>query len=527
MRILLLSTPYPLSENVTPPLGLAYLAASLRRDGFEVEILDFLVSRYRPAILVKRLDEFRPQLVGATCVTLNSRVAAGMLKVCKDFDPGIITVIGGPHASFTVEQTLQRAPWIDAVVVGEGDGTLLELARAVDGGGGGFTSVSGIAFREGEAVLRTEHRPYLEELDRLPLPARDLLPMSKYTALSSPFTVITSRGCPYGCIFCSANKMFGRKVRFRDPGLVVDEIEMLDREYEFLQINIVDDTFTANQNHAREVCEEMLRRNLKVRWSAYARVDTMKKDLVEVMKRAGCAWVLFGVESADEGILKTIRKGITREKVREGVKIARDGGLSVFNSFIFGLPGESAETARGSVAFARELDRDYGAGYGFHVLSPLPGTELYDNARAYGIRFLTRDWARYDANRVITETASINADAMREIVADYERDVEAGWETVRRRAEAGDAHSMDMVKGNESQAFVWRLLKNGTFERPGRVVRAVDSKGAELELARQVSRSLKLPVEAVSEQLSRLTSKGLLGLQPVDGVNRWCWSDGG
>lgn len=528
MRVLLLSTPYPLSENVTPPLGLAYLAGSLRKDGFEVEILDFLVSRYRPAKLVRKLEEFRPQFVGATCVTLNFHVAARMLKVCKEFDQSIFTAIGGPHASFALDETHRRAPWIDAVVVGEGDRTVLELVRTVDGGGD-IGHVAGIAFGDGESVVRTQERPYIEDLDELPLPARDLLPLSKYGALGSPFTVITSRGCPFNCIFCSANKMFGRKVRFRDPGLVVDEIEMLDRNYEFLQINIVDDTFTANRKHAQQVCEEMLRRNLKVRWSAYARVDTMREDLVELMKRAGCAWVLFGVESGDEEILKTIRKGITRQQVRDGVRMARGAGLNVFNSFIFGLPGESSETALGSVAFARELDRDYGAGYGFHVLSPLPGTDLYENARAYGIRFLTRNWARFDANQVITETPCIQADTMRGIVAEYEREVEEGWDVIRHRAEAGDAQSIDMVKGNEGQAFVWQLLKNDLFERSGRglLVKAGDSHGAQREVAQRVSRRLELPVERVSEHLARLVSKGLLQSQSVGNGYRWCWNEGG
>ncbi|MGB2800565.1 MAG: radical SAM protein [Dehalococcoidia bacterium] len=527
MRVLLLSTPYPLEEHVAPPLSLAYLAGTLEKEGFEVQILDFLVSRYRPAKLRQILEEYRPHLVGATCVTLTYNIAARMLKVCKDFDPSIVTVIGGPHASFTVERTLLRAPWIDVVVIGEGDRTMAELAKAVEGGND-LRHVAGIAFSDRGTVVRTEPRPFIEDLNQLPLPARHLLPLAKYSALGSACTMITSRGCPYGCIFCSANGMFGRSVRFRDPGLVVDEIEMLDRDFDFIQINIVDDTFTVNRNHARQVCEEMLRRKLDITWSAYARVDTITKDIADLIKRAGCKWVVFGVESADEGILKTIKKGITPEKVRAGVKIASDAGLNVFNSFIFGLPGETPDTARKSLDFAEELALNYGAGYGFHVLAPMPGTPLYDRAKDYGIRFLTRNWARHDANQVITETRAMSAEMMKETVAIYDQRVECAWEDTRRRAKAGEPECIAMLKGIEKQGFVWNLIKRDVIEGLGRVeaATALDPRGAEVELARRVSLRLGQPLEIAQQQVGRLVANGLLQLEPgCDGL-KWRWSDG-
>ena len=343
MRTLLISTAHPLDENPLPPLSLAYLAGALERSGFEVQVLDFLVARYHPEKIRQKLAEYRPQLVGATCVTMNYPLAAEMLRVCKTEDPDVITVIGGPHASFALEDTLLRSPWIDAVVIGEGDHTVVELARAV-AGGGSITDVSGIAFAEDGVVVRTQSRPLISDIDRLALPARHLIPLARYHALGAPCTVITSRGCPYGCLFCSASRMFGRRVRFRNPGLVVDEIEGIRRDFGFPEINIVDDTFTVNHAHVRETCEEMLRRNLDVSWSAYARVDNMTEEIATLMRRAGCRMVLFGMESADEGILKAIRKGTTTEDMRKGVKIATDAGLGVYSSFIIGLPGESEET---------------------------------------------------------------------------------------------------------------------------------------------------------------------------------------
>lgn len=527
MRVLLLSTPYPLEEHVAPPLSLAYLAGILQKEGIEVDILDFLVSRYRPAKLRQKLEEYRPQLVGATCVTLTWKAAARMLKVCKDFDPSIVTAVGGPHVSFTVEETFRRAPWVDVVAIGEGDRTIVELAKAV-AGGNDLSQVAGIAFQDGNTIVRTEPRPFVEDLDRLPLPARHLLPLGKYTALGSACTMVTSRGCPYGCVFCSANGMFGRRVRFRDPGLVVDEFEMLHRDYDFIQINIVDDTFTVNHNHTRGVCEEMLRRNLKAQWSAYARVDTMTKDIAELMRRAGCKWVVFGVESANEGILKTIKKGITREKVRSGVKIATDAGLKVFNSFIFNLPGETPETARESMDFAEQLALDCGAGYGFHILAPMPGTPLYDRAEDYGIRLLTRDWSRHDANQVITETPTMSAEMVREVAAIYDQRVEVAREYVKRRAEEGDAESIGMVKGKEKQEFIWDLIKGDVIEGVGRVAvgTARGHDAAKHALVQRVSRRVGRPVEVVEPQISGLVASGLLRLELAGDHQRWRWSDG-
>ncbi|MBE9501100.1 MAG: cobalamin-dependent protein, partial [Chloroflexi bacterium] len=243
MRVLLISTPYPLEENPIPSLSLSYLAGVLQEEGIEVQILDLLVAQYSSNKIRNKLEEYQPQVVGATCVTLNYPIAARILRVCKDFDPNIVTVMGGPHASFTLKETLLRAPWIDVVVIREGERTLVELVRALEKGIG-FGQVAGIAFREDKHVVETEPRPPIKDLDELPVPARNLLPLSRYRALGAPCNLTTSRGCPYGCIFCSGRRMFGRKVRFRHPRLVVDEMEIIHKELGFEKMNIVDDTFT-------------------------------------------------------------------------------------------------------------------------------------------------------------------------------------------------------------------------------------------------------------------------------------------
>lgn len=520
MRVLLISTPYPLEENPIPSLSLSYLAGVLQEEGIEVQILDLLVAQYSSNKIRNKLEEYQPQVVGATCVTLNYPTAARILRVCKDFDPNIVTVMGGPHVSFTLKETLLRAPWIDVVVIREGERTLVELVRALEKGIG-FGRVAGIAFREDKHVVETEPRPPIKDLDELPVPARNLLPLSRYRALGAPCNLTTSRGCPYGCIFCSGRRMFGRKVRFRHPRLVVDEMEIIHKELGFEKMNIVDDTFTVNHRHARNICEEIMRRNLHIQWTVFARVDTITQDLVELMHEAGCTHLLFGVESGSEQILKTINKGITVDDVRRGVKLTSEAGIKVFASFILGLPGESPETARQSVELAQELRSEYGSLYGFHLLSPLPGTELYEKAEEYGLRILTRNWAKYDANEPITETATMSPEKVMEIMAAYDGAVAYAWDEMKRQVEAGDPLHKEEVEGKLSQEFVWRLLKGDVIEKLGRI-KASDTSGE--ELAQRVSRKLDVPLAEAQREMVRLVEKGVLELERASEGFIWKWS---
>jgi len=525
LRVLLISTPYPREENPLPPLSLTYLAGALEREGVDVQIMDFLVARYHPQKLRRKLAEYRPQLVGVTCVTMNSGLATKILRVCKDFDPNITTVIGGPHASFTPDETLRRAPWVDVIAIGEGETTLVELCHQV-ASAGDYGRVAGIAFADEGTVVKTAPRPLLEDLDQLPLPARHLLPLARYQALGVPCTVTTSRGCPYGCIFCSAHQMFGRKVHFRSPGLVVDEIEMLYRDFGFNQINIVDDTFTVNHDHAGQVCEEILKRDLNIAWSTYARVDNVTGDLMTLMRRAGCETVLFGIESSDENILKTIRKGITPEDIRRGVKIACGAGFRVLTSFIFGLPGETPDSVRNTMAFADELNKNYGAEYAFHVLAPMPGTELYERAADYSLHFLTRNWANYDANRPVVELPTISKEAVKKAMASYEQAIEQVWDQIRCRAAEGDDRSRKTIDDIEARTFIWKVLQGDLIDKLGKIATldTADPAGATAGLARCIAQKLDSPYETALNQIELLVQKALISPAPAGRGVRWQWS---
>jgi len=321
--------------------------------------------------------------------------------------------------------------------------------------------------------------------------------------------------------------MFGPKVRFRNPGLVVDEIEQLQRDFGFVKINIVDDTFTLNHHHTRAVCEEMLRRKLKIKWSVFARVDRISEELAQLMNRAGCEWMLFGVESADEGILQTIKKGITSNDVRRGVKIASEAGINVFNSFILGLPGERRDTALKSLAFGDELYHKYGAKYGFHMLSPLPGTEIYERAEDYGIRILSRNWARYNANEPITETAIMSREMVKEAISIYDRGIETAWDDIKHRAKDGDPHCAEIIEGKERNEFVWTLLQGDVIEKLGGMasVATLKHSSAESELVHRVSRKLGIDIEATRQWMGELINNGVLQLESRGNGLRWQWSD--
>ena len=368
MRFLLINPYYSISETPSPPLGLAYLAAALEKAGIEVKILDFVVFPYSRSYLASELKSFSPHLVGATSVTMTFDNAIQVIKDVKSIDPEILTVMGGPHVTFCVSETMESFPELDFIVLGEGEETIVELTRTVeeqqDPG-----NLKGIAYRDGSEIINTGFKQSLIDVNSLPAPARHLLPLGRYRALNMAISMTTSRGCPFKCIFCVGRKMVGAKVRYRDPVSVVDEIEYLNT-LSFPQINIADDLFTANAGHCLGVCDEILKRNLQVRWTSFARVDTVSRKVLAKMQEAGCHCVSFGVETANADILKTIKKGITLKQVVDAVELCSEIGIMAQASFILGLPGETPETLEESIAFGDKL-KDMGVSHGYHLLMDL------------------------------------------------------------------------------------------------------------------------------------------------------------
>ena len=378
-----------------PPLGLAYLAAMLEKEGHEVDIIDAQALKLSISQIKKEIEERQPDLLGVTSVTPTIYEALELIKITKSVSPYTFTVLGGPHVSFLPIKTLEECPQLDAVCIGEGEETVVDLAKTVECGGN-LSNVRGIAYRSEGGIVKNPPRPLISDLDSLPFPARHLLPMNKYTILGKKSVIghlMTSRGCPFNCIFCSSSLLFGKKFRGRSPENVVDEMEHVISEYKARTIEFADDEFTLNRKRVEGICYEIRKRGLDVFWACSSRVDTISKDLLKKMKRAGCFLIYYGIESGSQRILNFIRKGITIDKVIRAIKWTKEVGIKTLGSFIIGFPGETEEDIKKTISLAKKLRLDYAQ---FAIATPYPGTELYDLAKREGM-LETEDWSQYTA----------------------------------------------------------------------------------------------------------------------------------
>lgn len=518
MKVLLINVPYPFNEGPTIPLGLCYLGAVLEKEGFEVEILDLLVSRFSIKKIVDRLKEFKPEIAGAGPITINYPTALRALEVCKEH--GAITVIGGCHVSFYDMEALGEAPYLDIVVSGEGEYTLLDIVKGKD-----LRNIDGITYREDGEIVKNPPRKLIENLDELPFPAKHLVPLSKYRAYKTGCAMMTSRGCPYSCTFCVGGKMVGRKPRFRDIKLCIDELEEIVYHYGFDIVNVVDDLLTINHKRVFALCDEIIERGIKVQWTAFSRVDTVTKELLSKMKEAGCIFILYGVESGNQRILDLAKKRTTLEKIRKGVSLSNEVGIVTLSSFILGLPGETEETVRESLEFGKSL----GNQYGFHILTPYPGTEIREKAEELGLKILHNDWLRYDANQAITETNDVSAEYINKVAKEFYDLLEA---TMRIREEElkeqGRLSRKDreLIELRERRKLTWHILKRDYIERHGRFT----DKGDPVELLVEKIYALKpvsflLTKDRVTEEIIKMYKDGILDYTRDDNSVTWFWTN--
>jgi radical SAM superfamily enzyme YgiQ (UPF0313 family) len=527
MRFLLINPYYPISEGPSPPLGIAFLGAALEKAGVEVQVADFVVNPYSFSFLEEILKRFQPQFVGITSVTMTFNTAAEIVKDIKKIDPNIVTVMGGPHVSFCAEETMNLFPEIDIIVKGEGDESVVELTRAMENGRK-WNQVEGILYRNSGGIHNTGPRKKLADVNSLPVPARHLLPLGRYRALNMPISMTTSRGCPFKCIFCVGRKMVGAKVRYRNAKSVVDELEYLFT-LGFPQINIADDLFTANKKHCTDICNEILARGLKIKWSSFARVDTVSRDVLSKMKEAGCDAVSFGIETANADILKTIKKGITIKQVIEAVQMCIDTGVTPSASFILGLPGETPETLKETVEFGKKLKK-MGVLYGFHLLAPFPGTEIRDKKDEYNIKILTNDWRMYHANKAIVETEQVTARMLDEIADNWEKNINKWLESIKEKVDSGTATDEDAfpLVNLERTLLYYQLMTEQLIEKEG-IWKNSDAYPTQINCLRTLTQKL-LPHTEESEEklfhaLEYATDHGNLKLHMEDSDIQWRWTD--
>jgi radical SAM superfamily enzyme YgiQ (UPF0313 family) len=424
--------------------------------------------------------------------------------------------------SFEIEGSFRDLVALDFIGIGEGEHTMVELARALEGRKD-LRDVRGLAGvdRATGRVWRNAPRPLEDDLDTLPNPARDLVPLARYLAFDSHASVVTSRGCPYECIFCSAPQWTGRKVRYRDPVRCVDEIEDLAR-LGFTEITIEDDLFTLYRKHFLAVCGEMIRRGTGTRWNAFSRVDTITPEIVETMARAGCQAICFGVESGNQEVLDLVKKNSNLAKVKEAMRMTQAVGISALASFIIGLPGETEATLRKTVEFANELHEEFGSLYGFHILAPFPGTEVRDKAAEYGLDILTSDWTKYDANHVVTRTPGATTGALQAVADEYDATMERYMKYQDWLFEQGRLAGFErkMYLRRRRQSLLWKLLLDEVVEGmlPFRGDAVEGLKGA-------VASATGFRRDVVEEEVGRVLALGALVGDPTPEGVRFRWAE--
>ena len=381
----------------THPLGLLYIAAVLEKEGFDVQICDAHSFGYSLGYIRRNIESFKPDIVGLTAMTIFSPSAYRVAKEVKKVNPSILTIMGGPHATALPQEALNEGA-IDVVVQGEGEYAMLELCGITNESSYSLSSIKGIFYKANGQVCKTEQRPALKDLDIIPYPAYHLLARMKeynpppHWGKKGRFaSLITSRGCPYGCIFCSVTRAWGSQYRYRSPENVLAELELLIKRYQVIYFTLRDSTFTLYKSRAIEICKGIINNGFNIKWNCNSRPNEIDEDLLYWMKKSGCDSIQFGIECGNKEMLRKF-KSLDRETVTWAIKLTDKFGIKPHGYFMFGLPGETHDTMRETINFAKSLPL-YSAG--FTTVTPFPGSQLWDYSVKNNL-VLTRQWSRYN-----------------------------------------------------------------------------------------------------------------------------------
>lgn len=367
-----------LNTSIHPPLGLLWIAAVLERGGHRVQVIDPLPGS---GDFIGKIKDFGPDLIGVSIITTEYPKASQIFNRLKKEVHKAIYCAGGVHTTALPQETLNDFG-LDFVVVGEGEYTMREVCERLEKGQG-IKDVRGIGFKYNGNFILNERRELIEDLDALPLPARYLLNIEWYLTppglirgafLRRTIGILASRGCPYKCIFCASNNIFGRTVRRRSVNNVVDEIESLIKTYGIDGYYFYDDTFTIDKKYTLRFCEELKKRNIYLKWGCQVRVDTISEDILETMEETGCSQVDIGVESGSDKILRNLKKGTDVETIRKAFNMIHKSKIRALATFTVGNPGETVEDIKMTKRLAKEISPDH---VKFFYLTPFPGSELY------------------------------------------------------------------------------------------------------------------------------------------------------
>lgn len=384
---LVLINPNQNSSYPQPPVGLAILAAIAREMGFSVKIIDANALNLSEEDILKEIRIFDSDLVGISVMSPYIESAETIIEKIKRDNPTKKIILGGPHASVVKGKILEENENIDFVVFGEGEETIAELLDSLKNKKS-LEKINGLAFRKDKKIIENEKRDYVRDLNKYPMPAYDLLPIKYYKPFPPhgkelPFMpLITSRGCPYNCLFCY-KELFGRNYITKDTKNIIKEIKYLVNEMGIKEIMFYDDTFTYDRERIIDLCNQMIENDIIIPWSCETRVNHVDKELLEKMKQAGCYLISYGIESGNQDVLNVLRKGITLEQSEKAVKLTHDVGIMTVGYYMIGTPDETPENIKETIEFAKRLDTDF---VQFSICTPIPGSDLYDMAIRRGMK---------------------------------------------------------------------------------------------------------------------------------------------
>ncbi len=381
-----------------PPIGLCSLAATTRAEGFETKILDAAALCLTEKDTVEEILKLNPRYLGLTAATVSIHNAGEVARLVKSRNKDIKILIGGPHITSVSEKTMEIFSGFDIGVVGEGETTIIELLKALERSDNNYdlTQIDGLIFRQDGKLQVNAARKYIEDLDSLPKPTWDLLPELKKHYRPSilrgyylPATgIVTSRGCTGKCTFCDRS-MFGGKLRANSAEYVVSIMEELHLRYGIKEIFIFDDNMMLFRKRLEKICNFLIQKKLKLKWSCFARIDFAYPEGLKMMKEAGCRLIAYGIESGTQEMLDFLQKNITLEKVKEVIRWTKQAGLIAEGLFMMGLPRETRETMQATIDFIKSNPLDDIA---ITIFTPLPGAKLYKEIHQYGT--FEEDWRK-------------------------------------------------------------------------------------------------------------------------------------
>ncbi|MFH1563728.1 MAG: radical SAM protein [Nitrospirota bacterium] len=418
----------------TTPLGLCCLAGYLENKGISTEILDMQIYSHPYKLLVQILSQRRPRIVGVPSYSPNLHIAYEIVRRIKQLDSKIITVVGGPQASALPEETMYNCKDIDYLIYGEGEVTLYELAYNLIHDKD-VKEIKGTAMRIDNRLRINPPRKLIQDIDSLPFPAREKLDLKRYRpgpvqCLRFPTTAMfTTRGCPFKCTFCSSHLIWGDSVRMMSTERVFQEVVHCMEKHGIRDFYFVDDTFTLSRSRIVQLCNLFINNRLDISWSCFSRVDTVDYELLCLMKEAGCFRIQYGVEAGTESSLKTICKGTSLQQAEDAILWTKKAGIEILTDFMLGLPGETIEDMKKTIAFAKKLNPDWAL---FRRCYPLPGSKMFDGLKDNARPLSTYGWANLLRRAYISFYFSLPWiwQEIRKIFKSPRREIEILWNAI-------------------------------------------------------------------------------------------------